>query len=151
MTFTYCVRSTETFAEGKWYDDLTNLMFPVKPAPATPTPWGAKRGREEETWTPNTKVKKKGAKGKGKDKKKGKGSKGGPGKPKIATVTVGNKKVKIAFQKGDKRYCAGYNQSNDCDGNCGFEHKCNLMMSATRVCNNNHPACEHTGKVAKLN
>ena len=66
-----------------------------------------------------------------------------------ATVTVGNKKMKICNKKGENRFCGVFSKGQDCDGSCGSAHKCNVMISSTRVCGGNHPATEHKGKSAK--
>lgn len=82
---------------------------------------------------------------------KGKKGKDGKGEQKLQTVTAifGDKKVKIVRQTATKRFCMGFNQNDDCDGNCGWEHKCSVMITPTKVCGGNHAACDHKGKIAK--
>ena len=109
----------------------------------------ARTARERHTgkWIEKLEAKRK---GKGKGKGEGKGAKGaGKGSLKITACTHNGQRVKCAKSKNGQFFCSFFNVQNNCRNNTGVcssgMHRCNIMVSDTKVCKGSHSAKDHTG------
>ena len=152
-TFTSCMKEAKFYAEQQWSVDFNLYLGPA----AMQHQKGQQQQQQQQGLQVKTGVKTKlrgkGAKKKGKGK--GKGAKGGAGQTgnagalrKTTTWMSGGKKVEAAKNLGNKLFCHFYNQNScrDNTGNCAHLHKCNVILPGGKICNQGHPASEHTGK-----
>ena len=72
---------------------------------------------------------------------------------KIGVCTHNNQRVKCANSKNGQWFCSFFNVQNNCRnaaGSCSSGmHRCNIMVSATNICNGSHSAIDHTGAVIR--
>ena len=149
-SFSRAIMAAEALADNQWSFDYASVLYA-----------GQKGGNAWEppgphSWTnPHAPLgeggrKGKGRKGKGKGKGEGKGAKGaGKGSLKISAFTHNGQRVKCAKSKNGQWFCSFFNVQNNCRNNTGAcsngMHRCNFMVSPTRVCNGAHSAKDHTG------
>ena len=148
-TFSRSIMAAEALADNQRSFDYASILYPAQTGrvweppgpgswtnPTSPLGGGGRKG--------------KGRKGKGKGKGEGKGAKGaGKGGMKIGACTHNNQRVKCAKSKNGQWFCSFFNVQNNCRNNTGScssgMHRCNIMVSATKVCNGSHSAKDHTG------
>ena len=149
-TFTRCIRDTIPTADNLWSADLSREMG-EKEQPKGKGKEGKTVAKlqadiarlQRGTKTPNVKQ--------DRGNKKGDGQKKGQGKGSIVNgrkVTVKGKMVKTAQSRGNVTYCQYFNKdTGTCNkgADCKHAHKCWVMTSGTRVCEENHSAKDHPG------
>ena len=157
-SFTHAIQAAESLADNQWsFDYSTNLYNSYQGGTQAPPgkPW---REPWREPSAPHS------PKGGGKSNNKGKGGAGrggkaaigqGPGKPKVnLTLKIGacthnGQRVKCAKSKNGEWFCTYFNVRNNCRNKAGScsagSHRCNILISPTKVCNGNHSAKDHKG------
>jgi hypothetical protein len=158
-TFSRAITATESLADNQWSFDYAAILYtgalPWNPGAAswerhdTPFPPGRGGGGGRRA---RVKGQGKGGKGQGKGQNKGegKGAKGGgKGGISIGTCSHGNQRVKCAKSKNGKWFCSFFDVQNNCRNAAGTcsegMRRCNIMVSATKVCNGSHSGKDHTG------
>ena len=152
-SFTHAIQATESLADNQWSFDYSTSLYHSSyqgVAQASPRkPW-------KEPNTPHT------PNGGGKTTAKGKGGAGRGGKSatgkgtakvnltlKIGACTHNGQRVNNAKSKNGEWFCTYFNVRNNCRNNAGScsagSHRCNILISPTKVCNGNHSAKDHTG------
>ena len=152
-SFSRAILSTEALADNQWSFDYASVLYTGQqggnawePGPS----WNPHAG------SPKGSRKGKGKKGKGKGKGEGKGAKGAGRATmtlKIGVCTHNGQRVKCAKSKNGEWFCSFFNVQNNCrntTGSCAqAAHKCNLLVTPTKVCNGNHAAKDHTGTTVR--
>ena len=152
-TFSRSILAAEALADNQWSFDYASILHPGALS------WDPNAS----SWTNTHAALGRGARQRGRGKGQGKGGKGqgkgqgkGDGKGakgaatlKIGVCSLGNQRVKCAKSKNGKWFCSFFNVGNNCrsaPGTCsGGMHRCNIMVSPTKVCNGSHSAKDHTG------
>ena len=156
-TFSRSIVAAEALADNQWSFDYASVLYPTSvSAPWDPaaSSWANTHAALGRGAGQRGRGRGQGKGGKGQDKSQskgeGKGAKGaGKGGIKIGVCSLGNQRVKCAKSKNGKWLCSFFNVQNNCRnaaGTCSSGmHRCNIMISATKVCNGSHSAKDHTG------
>ena len=68
---------------------------------------------------------------------------------KIGACTHNGKRAKNTKSKNGEWFCSYFNVQNNCRNNAGSctagAHRCNILVSPTKVCNGTHSAKDHVG------
>ena len=165
-TFTSCMKEAVSYCEQQWDQNFDSNLYAVL-GPQRPNNGNGNNlnangdGGGGKGGGLGSQLKTRGTNAKKNGKSKGGGKKGqnlgqsGQGLAKsfkIMSGWLGNKKVKVARNRGPSTYCRYYNHGNCREGdNCRNLHRCHVVLPNGTVCHGSHPASEHRGKFVEDN